>query len=44
MNKKGRRLSRETGLDQVGFEGFPEGCDRGLFLIWKGKEFQKAGA
>ena len=47
-DQKGRRLSWETGIEEVGLELFPERCDRGaisyLFLIWKGKEFQRTGA
>ena len=28
----------------MGFEVFPEDVTEGLFLIWKGKEFPRAGA
>ena len=34
----------ETGIEEVGFEVFPKRCNRGAFLIWKGKEFQRIGA
>ena len=29
MRLRGRRLSWETGIEKVGFEVFPDRCDRG---------------
>ena len=43
-DQEGRKLSRETGIKEVGFEVFPERCDRGALFIWKGIEFQRTGA
>ena len=40
QEQKGRRLSGE----QVVFWGFLKDVTEGLFLIWKGKEFQRTGA
>ena len=42
--QKGRRVSWETGVQQVGFQVFPEGCDRGAISFWKETEFQRTGA
>ena len=42
-NQEGRRLSWETRIDEVGFEVFPDRCDRGAIFIWEGKEFQRTG-
>ena len=30
-DQKGRRLSWETGIEKMGFEVFPERCDRGAY-------------
>ena len=41
--QNGRSLSWESGVEEVGFEVFPEGCYRGgLFLIFV--DFQRTGA
>ena len=44
-DQEGRRLSWETGVEEVGFKVFflNDGTE-GLFLIWKVKEFQRTGA
>ena len=36
-DQKGRRLSCETGVEEVGFEVFCEACDRGAISYLKGK-------
>ena len=36
-DQKGRRLSWETGVEQVDFKVFPEGCDRGAFSYLEGE-------
>ena len=33
-DQKGRKLSWENGVEQMGFEVFPEGCDRGAISYW----------
>ena len=40
-DQKGRRLSWETGIKQVGFERFPEGCDRGAMSYLEGERVPK---
>ena len=43
-DQKERRLSRENGVEEVHFEEFPEGCDRGAISYVDEKEFQSTGA
>ena len=43
-DQEGRRLSWETGDEEVGFEVFPETCDRGAISYLEGKEFQRTRA
>ena len=40
-DQKGRRLSWEIGVEQVGFEVFPEGCDRGAISNVEGERVPK---
>ena len=40
-DQKGRRLSRETGVEEVGFEVFPEGCDRADISYVEGEGIPK---
>ena len=35
-DQEGRRLSWETGIKEVGFEVFPERCDRGAISYLEG--------
>ena len=36
-DQEGRKLSWETGLKEVGFEAFPERCDRGATSYLEGE-------
>ena len=40
-DQKGRKLSWETGVELVGFEVFPEGCDRGAISYMEGEGVPK---
>ena len=40
-DKKGRRLSWKAGVEQVGFEVFPEGCDGGVISYLEGERVPK---
>ena len=37
MRSEGRLLSGETRVEQVSFQMFPKGCNRGTFSYLKGK-------
>ena len=37
----GRKLSWETGIKEVGFEVFPETCDRGAISYMEGERVPK---
>ena len=41
-DQKGRRLSWETRVEQVGFEVFPERCDRGAISYFEGERVPKS--
>ena len=41
-DQNGRRLSWETGDEQVGFEVFPGGCDRGTVSHLEGEGVPKS--
>ena len=36
-DQKGRGLSWETGVEQLGVQVFPEICDRGAISYWEGE-------
>ena len=40
-DKKGRGIIWETGVEQVGFEVFPKGCDRGAIYYMEGERVPK---
>ena len=40
-DQEGRRLIWETGAEEVGFEMFPERCDRGAISYFEGKRVPK---
>ena len=40
-DQEGRRLSWETGIKEVGFEVFPERCDRGTISYLEGQGVPK---
>ena len=40
-DQKGRKLSLEAGGEQVGFEVFPEGCDRVAISYLEGERVSK---
>ena len=40
-DQEGRKLSLETGIKEVGFEGFPERCDRGTISYLEGERVPK---
>ena len=40
-DQEGRKLSWETGIKEVGFEVFPERCDRGTISYWEGERVPK---
>ena len=40
-DQKGRSLSWETGVEEMGFEVFPERCDRGAISYLEGERVLK---
>ena len=40
-DQEGRKLSWETGITEVGFEVFPERCDRGAISYLEGERVPK---
>ena len=40
-DQEGRKLSWETGIKEVGFEVFPERCDRGTISYLEGERVPK---
>ena len=40
-DQEGRKLSWETGIKEVGFEVFPERCDRGAISYLEGERVPK---
>ena len=40
-DQEGRRLSWETGIKEMGFEVFPERCDRGTISYLEGEGVPK---
>ena len=40
-DQEGRSLSWETGIEEVGFEMFLEGCDRGAISYLEGERVPK---
>ena len=44
MTGRKGRLSWEARAEEVSFQVLPKDAMEGLFLTWRGKEFQRAGA